>query len=191
MPNVMVALRNILLNAAKFVWRPLLECRAVTLSILENATFGRIVNFAPGKIPLGGNSPENVYIVYQRRRRINIVQSLVERRRCNITKPKRETGWHLLGCPKPANRSQPVVGRSLPYLSGPLEEILLFSNFSRLSIHALLRRYSPTKLCDGAQMAIFCVIFASCIFSDTRSKLALRPHHVFKYGRHPLWDRWE
>jgi len=32
-----------------------------------------------------------------------------------------------------------------------------------------LRRYSPTKLCDGAEMAIFCVIFASCISSELRA----------------------
>jgi len=62
-----------------------------------------------------------------------------------------------------------------------------------------LRRYSPTNLCDGAQMAIFCVIFASCIFSepraahysDMRSKFALRPHYVWKYGRHPISDGWD
>jgi len=40
-------------------------------------------------------------------------------------------------------------------------------------------------LYDGAQMAIFCVIFASCIsnkllqhISDMHSKFSLRPHHV-------------
>ena len=49
-----------LFNAAKFGWRPLLECRAVTL-------------------------------------------------------PKRETRWNLQGCPKLANRSQPLVCRSSPY----------------------------------------------------------------------------
>jgi len=32
-----------------------------------------------------------------------------------------------------------------------------------------LRRYSQTKLWDGAQMAIFCVIFASCIFREPRA----------------------
>jgi len=31
-----------------------------------------------------------------------------------------------------------------------------------------LRRYSPTKLCDAEQMAIFGVIFASCILSEPR-----------------------
>jgi len=27
--------------------------------------------------------------------------------------------------------------------------------------------------------------------SDMHSKLALRPHHVWKYGKHPLCDCWE
>jgi len=34
------------------------------------------------------------------------------------------------------------------------------------TIHAL---YTPTKLCDGAQMAIFGVIFAFCIFIEPRA----------------------
>jgi len=49
-----------LFNAATFGWRPLLQCRAVTL-------------------------------------------------------PRRETRWNLLGCPKLANRSQPLVGLNSPY----------------------------------------------------------------------------
>jgi len=32
-----------------------------------------------------------------------------------------------------------------------------------------LRRHSTTKLCDGAQMAIFGVILASCISSEPRA----------------------
>ena len=35
---------------------PLLECRAITLLIYENARLGREVNFAPGEIPLCGKS---------------------------------------------------------------------------------------------------------------------------------------
>jgi len=49
-----------LFNAAKFGWRPVLECRAVML-------------------------------------------------------PRLESCWNLQGCPKLANRSQPLVGRSSPY----------------------------------------------------------------------------
>jgi len=56
-----------------------------------------------------------------------------------------------------------------------------------------LRRYSPTKLCDGAKMTIFLrpVFSASRVqhISDMHSKFALRPHHVRKYGRHPISDR--
>jgi len=58
---------------------------------------------------------------------------------------------------------------------------------------------SPTKLCDGAQMAnffaIFCVLYfqraAGSMFqhvSDLHPKYALRPHHVCKNGRHPICD---
>jgi len=43
-----------------------------------------------------------------------------------------------------------------------------------------MRRYSPTKLYDGAQMANFCVLFASCVsasrvqhISNLHSKFAL------------------
>jgi len=32
-----------------------------------------------------------------------------------------------------------------------------------------LQRYSPTKLCDGAQMVIFGDIFACCICSEPRA----------------------
>ena len=32
-----------------------------------------------------------------------------------VTKPRRETRLNLLGCPKLANRSQPLVGRNSPY----------------------------------------------------------------------------
>jgi len=27
--------------------------------------------------------------------------------------------------------------------------------------------------------------------SDLHSKFTLRPHHVWKYGRHPISDSWE
>jgi len=78
-------------------------------------------------------------------------------------------------------------------------EILLFNQFFRLSNICLrLRKYSPIKLCDGAQMANFWRFFGSCIssephaarftVSDLHPKFALRPHHVWKCGRHPICD---
>jgi len=96
-----------------------------------------------------------------------------------VTKQRRET------------RSQPLVGRSSPLLC-------CLTRFFRLLIHALLRKYSRTKLCDGAQMAIFWRFFASYILasrvqhiSDLHSKFVLRPHHVWKYGRHTICDGWD
>jgi len=41
---------------AKFGWGPLLECRAVTLPLYENARLGRKVDFARSKIPSGDKS---------------------------------------------------------------------------------------------------------------------------------------
>jgi len=48
-----------------------------------------------------------------------------------------------------------------------MEEILPFNKFFSdcQTISSQLRHVS-TKLCDGAQMAIFGLIFASCIFSE-------------------------
>jgi len=51
-------------------------------------------------------------------------------------------------------------------LWGYMEEILLLNNFfPDFRYMPQLRRYCPTKLCDGAEMAIF----ASCICSEPRA----------------------
>ena len=128
-------------NAAKFGWRPLLECCAVTL-------------------------------------------------------PRRKTRWNLQGCPKLANRSQPLMGRSSPYYEDMWRRYCcLKSFFSDCRCMPYFQRYSPTKLCDGAQMANFCFLYfqrAACSTCQTCIlKFALWPHHVWKYGRHPICGRWD
>jgi len=80
-----------------------------------------------------------------------------------------------------------------------VEDVYLFNKlFSDRRYMPYLRRYSQTKLCDGAEMAIFGdflhpVFSASRVqySSDLHSKFALRPHNVWKYGRHPVCDRWD
>ena len=129
-----------LFNAAKFGWRPLLECRAVTL-------------------------------------------------------PRRETRWNLQGCPKLANRSQPLVGRSSPYCEEdllwrycclasffPIDDMCLnCENITRQSCAMVPRWWlfgeflGPAFPASGAQH-----------ISDLHSTVALGPHHVSKYGRHPI-----
>jgi len=100
----------LLFNAAEFGWRPLLECRAVTL-------------------------------------------------------PTRESGWNLQGCPKLANRSQSLGGRSSPYYEDMWGRHRWLTGFSDCRYMPQLRRYSPTELCDGSKMATFCVLY----FSEPRA----------------------
>jgi len=73
----------------------------------------------------------------------------------------------LAGVPQTRQQISAVSGPKFTILCGHVDEILLFNKFFfRLSIHALLAKIQPDKLCDGPQMAIFCVIFSSCIFSE-------------------------
>jgi len=70
------------------------------------------------------------------------------------------TRWNLQGCPKLANWSQPLVGRKFTILWGHVEEILLLNKFlSGYRCAPQLRRYSPTNLCDCAQMVIYCILY--------------------------------
>ena len=44
--------------------------------------------------------------------------------------PRRETRWNLQGCPKLANRSQPLVGRSSPYYEDMWRRYCCLTSFS-------------------------------------------------------------
>jgi len=132
-----------LFNAAKFGWRPLLECRAIML-------------------------------------------------------PRRETRWNLQGCPKLANRSQPLVGRHSPCYKDMWTTSLLNKFFS---IVDTCLSYEDIAQQSCAMMPK-CWFLTSCLrpvfstsrvqqVSDMHSKFALRPHHVRRYGRHPISDRWD
>jgi len=61
-------------------------------------------------------------------------------------------------------------------------------------IRALVAKiYSPTKLCDGAHAdaSFLRPAFPASRMqhvSDLHPKFALRPHHVWEYGRHPICD---
>jgi len=112
-----------------------------------------------------------------------------------VTLPRRESRWNLQGCPKLTNGSQPLVGRSSPYYEDMWRRYRCLTSFSNCRYMPQLRRYMPTRLCDGAKITIFCVLYFLSVsrlqhISDMHSKFALRPHHVWKYGRHPISDPW-
>jgi len=76
----------------------------------------------------------------------------------------------VAGVPQTPERISAASRPKFTILCGHVEEILLLNKFfSDCRYMPKLRRYSPTKLWDGAQMAIFCVIFASCVFSEPRA----------------------
>ena len=129
-----------LFNAAKFGWRPLLECRAVTL-------------------------------------------------------PRRETRSNYLGCPKLANISQPLVGRSSPYYQDVRRTYCCLTSFFPIVNTCLSCEDMAWQLCAMVPRwrflrPVFAASRVQCI-SDLHSKFALRPHHVPKYGKHPISDRWD
>jgi len=68
----------------------------------------------------------------------------------------------------------PQTPESIPAASGPkfailwghVEDILLLNKYFSIVDTCLSCEDSARQLCDGAQMAIFCVVFASCISSE-------------------------
>ena len=116
-----------------------------------------------------------------------------------VTLPKQETRWTLPGCPKLPNRSQPLVGRSSPYCEDvyvryccltsffPIVDTCLSCEDIAQQSCAIMPRWrlfgdflGPAFLANRAQH-----------ISDLHSKLALGPHHVSKYCRHPICGRWD
>jgi len=85
--------------------------------------------------------------------------------------------------PKPISA---VRGPKFTILRRHVEEVLLLNKFfSDCRYMPQLRRYGPTKLCDGAEMAIFASVLravfpASTVqdISDLHPKFALRPRPV-------------
>jgi len=103
----------------------------------------------------------------------------------------------LPGVPQTNETISAASGPKLTILCGHVEDILLLNKFfSDCRYMPQLRRYSPTKLWDGAKMAIFSDFLGPAFaasrvqhLSNLHSKFALRPHHVSRYGRHPTCGR--
>ena len=97
----------------------------------------------------------------------------------------------VLQTPEPIST---VSGPKFTILWGHVEEVLLFNKFFfQLSIHALVVKIQPDKVVRWCRDGDYLhpVFSASRVqyISDLNSKFALRPHYVWKYGRHPVCDR--
>ena len=133
-----------LFNAAKFGWRPVLECRAVTL-------------------------------------------------------PRCESRWNLQGCPKLPDRSQSLVGRSSPYCWDMWKRYCCLTSFFPIVDTCLSCEDIAQQSCAMVPRWPFLATFLRPVFSASRMqhvsdlhlKFALRRHHVWNYGRHPICGSWD
>jgi len=94
--------------------------------------------------------------------------------------PRRKTCWNLLGCLKPANRSQPLVGRSSPYCEDMWRRYCCLTSFFPIVDTCLSCRDTARQNCGGGQMVNFLhPVFSASYMqhnSDLHYKFALRPH---------------
>jgi len=120
--------------------------------------------------------------------------------RCRaVSLPRRETRWNLQGCLKLPARSQPLVGRSSPYYGDVWRTYCCLTSFfpivdTCLSCEDIARQSCVMVLRWQFLTTFLCPVFSVSRMqqiSDLHSKFALRPHHVWKYGRHPIRDGWD
>ena len=109
-----------------------------------------------------------------------------------VTLPRRESRWNLQGCPKLANRSQPLVGRSSPYCEDMWGRHCCLTSFFPIVDTCLSCEDIARQICAMVPKCRFLATFLRPLFSasrvqqvsDLHPKCAPRPHHVWKYGRH-------
>jgi len=116
-----------------------------------------------------------------------------------VTLPRRESHWNKLGCPKLPYRSQPLVGRSSPYCGDIWRRHCCLTNFFLIVDTCLSCKDIARQSCTMVRRWRLFGDFLRPAFpasrvqgaSELHPKFALRPHHVWKYGRHPISDRWD
>jgi len=105
----------------------------------------------------------------------------------------------VAGVPQTPEMISAASGSKFTILWGHVEEILLLNRFFPIVDTCLSWEDIAWQSCGMVPrwrfLRHFCVLYfqrstCSTLFSDLHSKFALRPHHVWKYGRHPISDRW-
>jgi len=114
-----------------------------------------------------------------------------------VTKPIRETRRNVLGCPKLPNRSQPLAGRRSLYCGHMWKRYCCLESFFPIVDTCHICEDTARQSCAMVPRWPNFGDFLRPVFSTSRvqhisdlhSKFALRPHHVWKYGRYPICDR--
>jgi len=118
---------------------------------------------------------------------------------CAVMLPRRETRWNLQGCPKLTKRPQPLVSRCSPYSKNMCRRYCCLTSFLLIVDTCLRCEDTARQTCGMVPRWQFFGSFLRPVFSasrvhqvsDMHSKFALRPHHVWKYSRHPMSDGWD
>ena len=112
--------------------------------------------------------------------------------------PKTQNPLKFVGVPQTPEPISAVSGPKFTILPGHVEEVLLLNKFFSDCWYTL-RRYGPTNLCDGAEMAVFCVLylqravrraFQTCIFIQ---KICRQSSTKFQWNLafcQKLWQKW-
>jgi len=83
-----------------------------------------------------------------------------------IMLPRHETRWNLQGCPKLANRSQPLVGRSSPYYENMCRRYRRLTSCFPI-VDTRLRCEDTAR--QSCAMVLKWRFFMSCIFNEPRA----------------------
>ena len=131
------------------------------------------------KFRQGARAPENVYIVYHPRdsqTSCKVWLASGERRRCSNEATARNP-LKFAGVPPNSRTHLSRYWAEFHHMTGHMwRRYCCLTSFSDCRYMPQLRGYSPTKLCDGAQIAIFWRFFESRIFSEPR---VARFRHAF------------
>jgi len=93
-----------------------------------------------------------------------------------LTLPRCETRWNVQGCPKLANRSQLLVGRSSLYYEDVWRRYRCLTSFFRLSIHALAAKIQADKVVRWCQNGVFGVLYFQRAACSTFQTCILNSH---------------
>ena len=105
----------------------------------------------------------------------------------------------LAGVPQTNETISATSRPKFTMLWGHVEEILLLNKFFQIVDRCLSCEEIARQSCAMVPRWRFFASFLRSVFSSSRMqqvsdlhcKFALRPHHVWKYGRHPIYDRWD
>jgi len=103
---------------------------------------------------------------------------------------KKRNALKFAGVPQTRQQiSAASMGRSSPYCKDMWMRYCCLTFFSNCRYVPELRRYSSTNCAMVRRWLFLSPVFSASRVqhvSDMHPKFALRPHHVWKYGRHPI-----